>query len=378
MLAVGCVICFVTALYLQVTTLIGLMGVAAWAVVALGLPWLSNASLRARWGAAGAVALIGVVAIAILATSGLLAELAAMYRLPSPYAPGTRNDFWFYHFRLDIYYPTLWPLVVLAVLVGLAYRPRPTAFCASIIGIAFIVHSFAGRKSMRYFTYVLPFLFVLWGIALAEIWPRLRRFLEDVATRALTWLRLGWLGRAGVYASLALALLFAVAANGAFVRTAATMFGIVIPPMQRQADWAAVRVELGPWLADADIVLTTSELETLYHLGRYDVLISSGRLREFEHEGLFGLDSRTGRPVIAEAEALALLIDCYPDGLIVTSAERWRRPGQLDDPMADLIMARTEEVSLAAYGMKAYRWERPNDTTRPQACAHLPAGMGPM
>ena len=147
--------------------------------------------------------LLGVAAILIAATTGLLADLASMYRAPSPYDPGSLNDFWFYHFYLDIHYPTLWPLVALAVLIGLAYRPGPTAFCATIVAIAFLAHSFAGRKSMRYFAYALPFLFVLWGIALAEIWPRLRRFLEDVATRALGWLRLGSLGRAGVYAALA-------------------------------------------------------------------------------------------------------------------------------------------------------------------------------
>ena len=154
-------------------------------MVALALPWLATSSPRARWGVAAGVVLLGVAAILVAATSGMLADLGSMYRSPSPYDPGSRNDFWFYHFYLDIYYPTLWPLVALAVLIGLAFRPGPTAFCATIVAIAFVMHSFAGRKSMRYFAYALPFLFVLWGIALAEIWPRLRRFLEDVATRAL-------------------------------------------------------------------------------------------------------------------------------------------------------------------------------------------------
>ena len=131
---------------------------------------------------------------------------------------------------------------------------------------------------MRYFTYAQPFLFVLWGIALAEVWPRLRRFLEDVGTRALAWLGLGRLGRPGVYAALAVVLLFAVVANGALVRTAANMFDFVIPPMKRQADWAAAKDTLAPWLADAAIVLTTNELSALYYLGRYDVLISKSRL----------------------------------------------------------------------------------------------------
>ena len=109
-----------------------------------------------------------------------------------------------------IYYPSLWPLLALAVVIGLAYRPRPTAFCASVVAVAFLVHSFAGPKAMRYFAYAQPFLFVIWGIALAEVWPRLRGFLEDVGLRALAWLRLGRLGRPGALAVLAAALGFAI------------------------------------------------------------------------------------------------------------------------------------------------------------------------
>ena len=49
------------------------------------------------------------------------------------------------------------------------------------------------------------------------------------------------LGRPGVFAVLAVVLGFTVAANGALVRTTANMFDIVIPPMERQADWAAAK-----------------------------------------------------------------------------------------------------------------------------------------
>jgi hypothetical protein len=375
LLAAGILICFGAALYLQITTLIGLLGVAVWSALALGLPWLSRFSPRARWGIAAGAALLGAAAILVFVETGLLTELLARYRSTPLHQAENRNAFWYYHSFLTIYYPTLWPLVALAVVIGLAHRPRPTAFCACVVGVAFVLHSFAGPKEMRYFSYASPFLFVLWGIAFAEVWPRLRRFLEDVGTRALAWLGLGRLGRPGVFAVLTVVLAFTLAANGAFVRSAATIFGFVIPPMQRPADWAGAKGPLAPWLTDAAIVLTTNELSALYYLGRHDVLVSKSRLSEFGDGGEFSLDPRTGRPVIATRESLALIMDCYPDGLIVADAARWRNPAQLDDAVANLVEARSEEMKLPAYGVHAYLWRQPDDARRAEACARLPADM---
>jgi hypothetical protein len=375
LLACGILVCFGAALYLQPTTLIGLLGVAIWALVALGLPLAAKLSPRARGGIAAGVALLGAVAIWALIETGLAAELLARYRSTPLHQHEDRGAFWYYHAFLLVYYPTLWPLVPLAVVIGLAYRPRPTAFCASLVAIAFLLLSFAGPKAMRYFTFVQPFLFVLCGIALAEVWPRLRRFLEDVGTRALHWLGLGRLGRLGAYAALAVALVFTIAANGAWLRSAANMFDFVVPPMKRQADWAVAKGDLAPWLADASIVLTTNELSALYYLGRYDVLISRSRLSELRDGDEFTIDPRTGRPVITAPESLALIMDCYPDGLIVADAARWDNRAQVSEAVIQLIRARAEAVELSAAAMHAFVWRQPDDDGRAEACARLPAGL---
>jgi 4-amino-4-deoxy-L-arabinose transferase-like glycosyltransferase len=375
LLALGILVCFGAALYLQPTTLIGLLGVAVWASLALGLPWLATCSLRARWGLAAGLVLLGAVAIWALVATGLASELLARYRSSPLHQFEDRNAFWYYHAVLVIYYPTLWPLVAFAVLIGLACRPRPTAFCASVVAVTFVLLALAAAKAMRYFTFAQPFLFVLWGIALAEIWPRLRGFLEDVGTRAMAWLGLGRLGRSGAYAALAVVLLFAVVANGAWLRSAANMLDIVIPPMKRQGDWAAAKDTLAPWLADAAIVLTTNELSTLYYLGRYDVLISRSRLSEYGDGDDFSLDPRTGRPVIGTAESLALIMDCYPEGLIVADDSRWNNRAQVSDAVIRLVESRAEEVELPAVAMRAYVWRRLDDGRRPEACARLPADM---
>jgi hypothetical protein len=351
------------------------LGVAVWAALALGPPWLAKFSPRTRWSIAAVAALVGGAAIWAVIETGLAAGLVASYRFAPLHQAESRDAFWYYHWFLTIYYPTLWPLVALAVVIGLAYRSRPTAFCACVVAVGFLAHSFAAPKSMRYLTYVMPFLFVLWGIALAEVWPRMWRFLEEVGMRTLAWLRLGRLGRPGAFAVLAVVLLFTVVATGAFVRTAATMFGFVIPPMQRTSDWPAAKDELAPWLADAAIVLTTNELSALYYLGRYDVLISRSRLSQIPDGGEFSLDPRTGRPVITTPESLALIMDCYPDGLIVADAARWHNRLQVDYAVIGLIQARAEEVDLRAAAMHAYFWRQPDDARRAEACARLPADM---
>ena len=163
LLAMGVVVCFAAALYLQLTTLIGLLGVAIGGAVALGLPWLAKSSHRTRWGVAVGVALLGAVAISALIKTGLAGQLLDRYRSTPLFGAENRDAFWYYHSYLIIYYPTLWSLLAPAVVIGLAYRPRPTAFCACLVAVAFVAHSFAGPKGMRYFTYALPFLFVLVG-----------------------------------------------------------------------------------------------------------------------------------------------------------------------------------------------------------------------
>jgi hypothetical protein len=376
LLAAGTLICFGVAAYLQLTTWIGMLGIAAWAVLALGLPWLAGFAPRVRWGIVGGVALLGVATAAILLASGLLAELFAAYRFAPGWVAERRNEFWYYHFFLTIYYPTFWPLTALAVIIGLAYHSRVTAFCTCVVAIPLVVHSFGGMKDTRYISYFQPFLFVLWGIALGEIWPRIRPFLDDVGTRVLSWLRLGRLGRPGVFAVFAVVLGFALAANGAWVRTVATIFGVFIPPMGKPADWATAREELAPWLSSADIVLTTSDLEALYHLGRYDVLINESRLSELADRSEFSLDDRTGRPVITTPESVSLIMDCYPDGLIVSTDQTWRNPGKVGNAVANLVEVAAEEVELRSFSMRAYAWRQPNEARRAEACARLPLGLG--
>lgn len=357
------------AVYLQAISLIGILGLGLWVGLVLGVPWARRAE-RQHLAAAG-----GVVALAAGAIlwSGIGTELIAWYRTAPLWNQEQQDTFWFYHLQLMLDYAALWPFTAIAVLIGLAKRPEPTSFCICVFATAFLLHSFAGPKSMRYVYYALPFLFVLWGIALAEVGPPLWRFVRSRTAEVLAAVGIGDRRVAGGLAFL-LVLLSAMATNGMAIKTGAHLAGVYLPTNPAPPDWAAAYEALDPWLRDADVVLTTSELEALYYLGRYDILISKSRLTELDPANRdFAIDPRTGRPMIGSADAVARVIGCYQTGLIVSSNSRWRSLGQLDHEAANLIVEQARRVDLDARGVRAYVWHHPDGPPGPpEACAALP------
>ena len=373
-LTLAAVVCLGGALYLQPLTLIGLIGLGIWIALQVVLPRFRAS--RAGYGRVPITLVLVAVALVGIAQLFSVGELIDRYRYTPLFDAETANHFWFYHQWLNFYYPTLWPLFPLFALAALAHRPRPALFCLCVFVPAFVLLSFGGPKGLRYPIFALPFLFVLWGIALAYVWTRLRGFVLDVTDRALDGLgipRKPVIKAALIVASVA----FVVLANTATVRTGTMLAGITVPPEVDPPDWAAAAEPLRRWLEQADVVLTTSDLETLYFLGRYDVLINKSRLSELKNRVEFGRDHRTGRPVVSTPESAALLIDCFPDGLLVTSKHCWRISHQLDDATADVIIRRTVPIELPKSSqMMAFRWEREPGQAVPAACADLPPIQG--
>ena len=369
---------FGVALALQDTTLIGIAGVFLWVMLGTGLPWLLSLSPDRRWLALLAMGTLGAGVLVLLAFGGAGAVLLDAFRWTPDWAASTRNQFWFYHGLLTLYYPTLWSVTGLAVIIAMAYRPVLTGFCLAIFVPAFILHSLGGMKHYRYLYYVMPFLFVIWSVAIAHLIERFWPFLKEAADRTLEALLPTLPRRPLRNALLASALLFTLFANAASIKTLALLAGVTIPPMTKPPAWDVAHQELQPWLEDA-IILTTSEMETLYAFDRYDMLISNSRMSELRRRdalgdvGEFSLDERTGRPVISEPGSVQLILDCYPKGVIVSNVYRWRFGPQLDDEVADLIEASTIPIELPKSSMiTAYRWENETNAGSP-ACAELAA-----
>lgn len=367
------------AIHLQPTTLMGLVGIGAWAAGWLGLRWLASPEIPAgrRLAVALAAVAAGLLLLLALWLSGILAALWHQYRWAPLFNRDGQERFWFYHAWFNLLYPTLWPLTGLLGLAAVAARPRPAAFALLLFAVAFLLNSLAAAKSLRYIAYAQPFLFAVWGIGLAAVWPASRAFVAGLAPRLGE--RLAWLGRPYRHLSWPLAasgLLFLLLANPFWLRTGTLLAGVAIPPEQPAPDWPKAKAALEPWLARADIVVTTEELATLYYLGRYDVRFSPSKLQELEpdQQREFGIDFRTGRPVIATKGSLERILACYPTGVVLGPKASWNNPILIDPELARLIEAHAQPIPLPPGArLFAYQWGRPADTAPPAACAGLPS-----
>lgn len=363
LIALGSAACFALALHLQLTTVVGLLGLLVWLGLVVGLPWLVTRFAASGGGGRALIVaglLAGAVAAGLVLGSDTGERLLSRLRSVPPWAAALKDAFWYYHAGLSAQYGSLWPLTPLAVLIGLATRPRPTLFCLLVFTPALIVHSIGAMKSMRYVYYVLPFLFVLWGIALEAVGRRLVGLVRQTGEAAAAGLGLQlrpWFTGRVLPAGL---LLFVLASNAAFVESAGMMFRLErFMPVQTLPRWELAQPALEPWLEEADVVVSGSELDSLFYLGRHDVLLSRTRSAEIRDYEEFALDPRTGRPVISTAASLELLMACHADGLIVTPSRFWRAAAHIGDPLANLIVTRARALELPPDAhVTAFVWER--------------------
>jgi 4-amino-4-deoxy-L-arabinose transferase-like glycosyltransferase len=392
-IGLGSLLCFAISLHLQPLTLIGAVGLGLWLVQAAALPSLAARFQQPRqlWLAIGAAMVLVIVAAVIVLQTGFGQRLVDRYLWSPVWSIEHQNEFWFYHVFFVQHYQSLWPLLPLLAILAAAHRPKPALFCFFVFVVGFVFLSFAGMKDKRYVAFLLPFLFVLWGIAFAALLPLLRRALVRATPRALDNLIPGLATRATGAAAIGLGLLFLIGSNGAPAKTLASLAGVKMfaegggtgmTTGQFRADWEAVKAPLGPWLSNASVVLTSHDVKTLYELGRYDIVLNANRITEITgslsgDEGEFDMDHRTGRPVISTPESLRLVMACYPDGLILAEAGHLRSDEAILDPVADLIEAGTMPIPLPPETrVVAFHWEHAVPDPAPAACATLPEIKG--
>ena len=388
-IGLGSLLCFALSLHLQPLTLIGAVGLGIWLVQAVAVPWLATrfAQPRQLWTAIGVAVVLAIVAAVIALQTGTVQNLVHRYLWSPGWSIEHQGTFWFYHVFFVQHYQTLWPLFPFLTIFAVAHRPRPAIFCFIVFVVGFVFLSFAGMKDKRYIAFLLPFMFVLWGIAFAALVPLLRRLVARATPRALDDLVPGLATRATQAAVIAIGLLFLVGSNGAPTKTLLSLAGVKMfaegggtgmTAGELRSDWPAVKGPLQPWLTDASIVLTSHDVKTLYYLDRYDIVISTNRITEITgslggEEGEFDIDYRTGRPVISTADSLRLVMACYPDGLILAQASHIRLNAAITSPVADVIEAETAPIPLPPETrIVAFHWEQPASSPAPAACTALP------
>lgn len=353
---------FALGFALQPSTLIAVAAAAIWAGV-VSVPRLyrsltRNAKLWWLVGGGAAIALaLGVWVIA----SGTAAEFWRTYTTPFPWQRGSTIDYRWYAWWLSNRYPTLWSLLPLAIVAGVARFPRPTLFALWMFLVAFVAVSLAAVQAERYLYFGLPFFFVVWGLALASLVPALRA----VGERALGAVKhLGLPQRVrgpAIVAFTAVTVAFVISQNDA----SRMAFRMIFPgPGDRpyaRADWEAVLPQLRPHVDSADVIVSSNLLKPMYFFDRGDVHLSwteafqSGSANGRPVE--FAINPKTGRPAISAPESLARVMACFPSGLVLTQRYHLNRPHLLPKGTTEFLVGHTTQVPLPQESqVLAYRW----------------------
>ncbi|MBK8907748.1 MAG: hypothetical protein IPM60_07545 [Rhodospirillales bacterium] len=357
-LITAALLCFGVALHLQITTLIGLMGLAAWLAFGVLLPRLSRQPISARlpWIAASA-ALAVVVAIVAL-TTGFAADLLARYRVAETWAQAEADNVWYYVLLLLRHHPILWMFTPAALVVSFLANRKTTWLCASVFVIGFVLFSFGGMKGYRFIYFIMPFLFVIWGIALQAVAGSIKRHCLKAGETATAPLLARLRMPASCCGLFAVALVAAAAIGPPLARSAAILAGLTDTPLKLDDRWPEVSEAVKPWLTADRVVVSDSELHGLYYLGRLDFAVSRTALAGTSGNGPFSYDHRTGVSFANNAESMALIMDCFPRGLIVLTEDYWTREYSENSALAGFVAQRTTPVALPErFAMRALIWD---------------------
>jgi hypothetical protein len=363
----------VLAYHLQTTTLIGVGALAIW--VALGVSWkwlqlLLRGASRVPWVLTGLTVAAAATCFLVAWRTGFVEYLLEAFHSAPPWAEQNVGNRRYYARWFVNEMPALWIFFPIAVLIALRQRPRFAFFCTTVFATIFLAHSLAAEKHPRFIFYGLPFFFAVSGIALAAILPVIMRVLREVVGGAFerppSRILLRWVGWLGLGAILGFCLLTNPAASLSIrmLRYSDAKW----PEPQRYrgfADWKSAAETLKPFLEKSSVVLTNCDVKSLYFFGRSDLSISVTLLHETDTGKEFGLDRRTGRPVISTPESLAAVMRQHSSGLVVIEKPHWRVPYGVPDEIADYIDAHLEPVSLPPeWRLLAFRWQHKGPGSR--------------
>ena len=355
---------FLLCFHLQVTTLIGLVAISGWALVRVAKHALLSGKRREILIAVIAAVLI-VILLKLLAPQEL-SELWNKYRSSPLWAGG--SGILYYHWWFVDHYPVFYGLFPAVVGLAMVRAWRPALYCAVVFTIGVAIHSFAGTKGGRYIYYLLPFFFVLCGIAVSAALPHVTALARSAWSSTFGSPSASRGSAAGNAATAMLFLGILFASTPGFYRAVKVLVaGSAHLHPQYATHWSLAREPLLAAASESDIVVTANALSALYFLGDYDVEMSATVLHDFSSEE-FDRDPRTGRPVISTTASLQLLMSCYQEGLVIADHHQWSSAVYGIPPESARVLERTaspvplpQEANLVAY-----RWHNPSAVRDPE------------
>ncbi len=359
---------FALATWLQVTTFMGLIGVAVWIAGVIALKFLLAPGLDPAVRNRRFISASIVMALLVVGTVAVFDEMhwaIERYRYAPLFADKSADEFWYYHVRFLLLYPTLWTLVGVLAIAAVIRNAKLGWLAVAVFGVSFLLASFAGQKEMRYFCFAQPFLAILWGLGLAQVAPALAGWLRSSRQQLQHPM-------SSVLVLLALALLILM--NPFWLRTATTIADVSLPGESPTPNWVAASETLTPWFEKSEIVITTEELGALYFFGRSDIRFSPNKLREIPEDRRreFGIDPRIGLPIISTPESLENLLNCFDSGIIVGPIEHWGNPILISEPVLAVIRAHARPIAVPKKShLYAWGWSRRGPGEQAAHCAGL-------
>jgi hypothetical protein len=361
-LSVAALLLLLVALHFQVITIVGIASVLAWAVADRACTSLTRPQLLRA-----SVVLIVVVAIVAFAIRrGAFASQLALFSYVDEWAASNRTNFRYYHDIFLDQYATIWTLFPLLAILAISRSGRAALFCLVPFIVAFVAHSIAAWKAERYLFSVMPMFFAVAGIGITEG----ARLLRPGIDSAVDWLAGDSLAPRA--RSAAVALIAAFVAGFAAIGNGSTSYAIKMLRVsdadwqlellyRGQPDWDAAYSVLGPAADSAAVVVSSSELKSMYYLHRSDVLLSVDLLGDPRKPGAeYSTFRKLARPVVSTEASLKELRACFPTGLLLAEHGQWRTPWGIQPAVADYIEATMTPVALPASArIIAYRWREP-------------------
>jgi hypothetical protein len=374
--AVIALACFAIALHLQVTTFIALVALFAW----IGLDVVV---LRLRIDIPPRIlAAIGLVALAILAAGAIYVypNFKARFVQAPLWAQQLESDFAFYLRDWQSGMPLLLGLFPLAVIVAMGRWPRETVFCLLMVAIPFVIHSIAGSKHPRYISYVLPFFFAVWSLAIVSTAPFIVRSVEAAGqTLGRLYSERSPRHQAFAVAAIVAALgLFALATNPFYARGAKSLVvdalkiarhparafdDAAYPPWTGQA--AALRAAVG----NSRVLVSADDLAAITYFRPQDLTLWRSRIDDIDPSVEFGRDFRTGRSVISTPDSISALVACVDDGVLIVPKQRWRNAINVMPATADRIEQVMTPVTPPVPGFLIFKWGSASAPDRPDCPA---------
>jgi hypothetical protein len=352
LLGAGAVVLLLLAVRLQVTTLIALGAIVGGVGAVLLLDHRHAVAGLVRRHPIG----VGVGILLVLAGGGFLLShlgMLTMFRSAPLWVTYAADRPHYYLVILARATPLLWPIFPAAAVVAFAWERRLTVFFVTAFALALLTHSAAAAKSMRYIYYALPFMAVVFGMALSGLYA----FAGRVRPPAFVG------GTAAPWMLLLVGLVAALSQEG---QNAARR--VVGSGANRnyggETDWISAVPVLQPLVTTADRVVTSNSMKALYYFGRYDYELNASIVLETATRAEFGLDERTGRQAIGTAESVRKVLDMPGRALIVLEEEKIIDSTGVSPAALETIVARCAEVSVPpAAGIRA--WSCPAPAGRP-------------